>query len=67
LIVVWLFVSLAYVLTRDAWAAAIVNACLATIGFVKHRVRTLDDMRLATALALDALSVVIVAVVVGWP
>jgi hypothetical protein len=64
LVVVWLFVSAVYVVTRDAWAAAIVNACLAAIGFVKYRVKTLDEMRVATALALDALSVV--AVVVVW-
>jgi hypothetical protein len=67
LVVVWLFVCAAYIVTRDAWAAAIVNACLATIGFVKHRVRTLDDMGWATALALDALSIVAVVAVIGWP
>ncbi|MGD0187308.1 MAG: CPBP family glutamic-type intramembrane protease [Roseiarcus sp.] len=65
LMIVWLFVCLAYVATRDAWAAAIVDACFATIGFVKNRVKTLDDMRTATALALDALSVAAV-VVARW-
>lgn len=66
LIVVWLFVCLAYVLTRDAWVAAIVDTSFATIGFMRYRVKTLDDMRIATALALDALSIAVVVIVVGW-
>lgn len=66
LVVVWLFVCLAYVLTRDAWVAAVVNSSFATIGFVRYRVRTLDDMRIATALALDALSIAGVVIVVAW-
>lgn len=66
LIVVWLFVSFAYVLTHDAWAAAIVDASFATIGFVRYRVTTLDDMSIGTAVALDALSLIVVAIAIGW-
>lgn len=66
LIVVWLFVCLAYTLTRDAWAAAIVDACFATIGFMRYRVKTLDELGTATALALDALSIAAVVAIVGW-
>ncbi len=66
LIVVWLFVSFAYVLTRDAWAAAIVDTSFATIGFVRYRVTMLDDMRIVTAVALDALSINVGVIAIGW-
>jgi len=60
LFVVWLFVCLAYVLTRDAWAATIIDTSFATIGFVRNRVTTLDDMPTVKALALDALGIIVV-------
>ncbi len=63
--VVWLFVCLAYVLTRDAWAAAIIDASFATIGFVRNRVTTLDGVPIVRAIALDALSVGVVAAILG--
>ncbi len=64
LFVVWLFVCLAYVLTRDAWAATIIDTSFATIGFVRNRVTTLDAMPAGTALALDALSIIVVVAIV---
>ena len=66
LFVVWLFVCLAYVLTRDAWAAAIIDTSFATIGFVRNRVTTLDGTRVVIAVALDALSIMVVVIVIGW-
>ncbi len=66
LFVVWLFVCLAYVLTGDAWAAAIIDTSFATIGFIRNRVTTLDGTRIVTALALDALSIMVVVIVIGW-
>ena len=66
LFVVWLFVCLAYVLTRDAWVAAIIDTSFATIGFIRNRVTTLDGTRIVTALALDALSIMVVVIVIGW-
>jgi membrane protease YdiL (CAAX protease family) len=65
LFIVWLFVCLAYVLTRDAWAASIIDASFATIGFVRNRVTTLDSVPISRAVALDALSVGIVAAILG--
>ena len=65
LFIVWLFVCLAYVLTRDAWAASIIDASFATIGFVRNRVTTLDGVPIVRAVALDALSVGIVAAILG--
>ena len=46
LFIVWLFVCpcAAFVLTRDAWAASIIDASFATIGFVRNRVTTLDSV-----------------------
>lgn len=66
LFIVWLFVCLAYVLTRDAWAASIIDASFATIGFVRNRVTTLDSVPISRAVALDALSVGVVAAIIGW-
>jgi hypothetical protein len=63
--VVWLFVCLAYVLTRDAWAVSIIDASFATIGFVRNRVTTLDRVPIVRAVALDALSVGVVAAILG--
>ncbi len=63
--VVWLFVCLVYVLTRDAWAAAIIDASFATIGFVRNRVTTLNGAPIVRAIALDALSVGVVAAILG--
>ncbi len=65
LFIVWLFVCLAYVLTRDAWAASIIDASFATIGFVRNRVTTLDSVPISRAVALDALSVGVVAAILG--
>jgi hypothetical protein len=65
LFIVWLLVCLAYVLTRDAWAASIIDASFATIGFVRNRVTTLDSVPISRAVALDALSVGIVAAILG--
>ncbi len=65
LFIVWLFVCLAYVLTRDAWAASIIDASFATIGFVRNRVTTLDGVPVVRAVALDALSVGVVAAILG--
>ena len=65
LFIVWLFVCLAYVLTRDAWAASIIDASFATIGFVRNRVTTLDSVPISRAVALDGLSVGIVAAILG--
>lgn len=64
LCVVWLFVCLAYVSTRDVWAATIIDTSFATIGFVRNRVTTLDDMPTVTALALDALSIIFVVAII---
>ncbi len=64
LFVVWLFVCLAYVLTRDAWAATIIDTSFATIGFVRNRVTTLDAMPTVTALALDALGIIVVVAII---
>jgi membrane protease YdiL (CAAX protease family) len=66
LFVVWLFVCLAYALTRDAWAAAIIDASFATIGFVRNRVTTLDGTSIVTAVALDILSIIVVVIATGW-
>ena len=63
LFVVWLFVSLAYVLTRDAWVAAIIDTSFATIGFIRNSVTTLDDVPIMRAVALDALSIGVVAAI----
>ncbi len=63
--VVWLFVCLAYVLTRDAWAAAIIDAGFAVIGFVRNRVTTLDSVPIGRAVALAALSIGVVAAILG--
>lgn len=63
LFTVWIFVCLAFVLTRDAWAAAIINTSFATIGFVRNRVTTLDDVPIMRAVALDALSIGVVAAI----
>jgi hypothetical protein len=49
---------------RDAWAAAILDTSFATIGLVRNRATTRDDMRTPTAVALDALSILVVAI--GW-
>jgi len=65
LFIVWLLVCLAYVLTRDAWAASIIDASFATIGFVRNRVTTLDSVPISRAVALDALSVGVVAAILG--
>jgi hypothetical protein len=65
LFIVWPFVCLAYVLTRDAWAASIIDASFATIGFVRNRVTTLDSVPVSRAVALDALSVGVVAAILG--
>jgi len=65
LFIVWLLVCLAYVLTRDAWAASIIDASFATIGFVRNRVTTLDSMPISRAVALDALSVGVGAAILG--
>ena len=64
LFVVWLFVCLAYVLTRDAWTATIIDTSFATIGFVRNRVTTLDDIPIVTALALDALGIIFVVAII---
>jgi len=64
LFIVWLFVCLAYVLTRDAWAATIIDTSFATIGFVRNRVTTLDAMPTMTALALDALGIIVVVAII---
>jgi hypothetical protein len=64
LFVVWLFVCIAYVLTRDAWAATIIDTSFATIGFVRNRVTTLDHIPTVTALALDALGIVSVVAII---
>lgn len=64
LFVVWLFVCLAYVLTRDAWAATIIDTSFATIGFIRNRVTTLDEMPTVNALALDALSIIVVVAII---
>lgn len=63
LFVVWLFVSLAYVLTRDVWVAAIIDTSFATIGFIRNSVTTLDDVPIMRAVALDALSIGVIAAV----
>jgi len=65
LFIVWLFVCLAYVLTRDAWAASIIDASFATIGFVRNRVTTFESVPISRAVALDALSVGVVAAILG--
>ena len=65
LFIVWLLVCLAYVLTRDAWAASIIDASFSTIGFVRNRVTTLDSVPISRAVALDALSVGVVAAILG--
>ena len=62
---VWLFVCLAYVSTRDAWAATIINTSFATIGFVRYRVTTLDDVRIVTGVTLDALSILVVVIAIA--
>ena len=62
--VVWFFVCLAYVLTRDVWAATIIDTSFATIGFVRNRVMTLDATPPVTALALDALSIIFVVAII---
>lgn len=62
--VVWLFVCLAYVLTRDAWAAAIIDTSFATIGFVRNRVTALDAIPVETALALDVLGIIVVVAII---
>lgn len=61
--VVWLFVCLAYVLTRNVWAATIIDTSFATIGFVRNHVTTLDDKPIMSALALDVLSVIFVVAI----
>lgn len=66
LFIVWLFVCLAYALTRDAWAVAIVNTSFAAIGFVRNRVTTLDRIPIARAIALSAFSIGLVAAILGF-
>jgi hypothetical protein len=65
LFIVWLFVCFAYVLTRDAWAAAIIDSSFATIGFVRNRVTTLDHVPVVRAVALDVLSIGVVATILS--
>lgn len=64
LFVVWLVVCFVYVMTRDAWAATIIDTSFATIGFVRNRVATLDDMPIGTALALDGLGILAVVAII---
>jgi hypothetical protein len=58
-------VCLAYVLTRDALVASIIDASFATIGFVRNRMTTLDGVPIVRAVALDGLSVGVVAAILG--
>jgi hypothetical protein len=57
LFLVWLVVAGAYAWTENLWAAALVNTCMATIGFIKGRVTAAEEQPLLASLTLDVAAV----------
>jgi len=63
LFLVWLLVAATYVWTVNLWAAAAINTCMATIGFIKGRVTRAEEQPLVVSAALDAAAVLAVVAI----
>lgn len=55
--IVWLEVSVVYVVTRSLWAAIVFNNTMAVVGFILNKVTALDGKPLVIGLVIDILLV----------